>query len=64
MEEDILLDMYRQSWDAFLEAYKERLEENEALIKLVATCEDIMEKADLGEDVRKIQQDLGKILEG
>jgi hypothetical protein len=35
MEEEILLDMYRSSWDDFLDSYKNKMNENEALIKLL-----------------------------
>jgi len=36
VEEDVLLDMYRKSWNAFLEAYKTKSNQVEALSALIS----------------------------
>lgn len=53
MEEDVLLDMYRNTWDAFLEAYKEKMDQVDGLSDL---CTEVIQNLEDSEDCKCTEQ--------
>lgn len=63
MEEDVLLDMYRNTWDAFLEAYKEKMDQVDELTKIAKHAVELYESEGYDKAAKETKEKIKEILE-